>query len=90
MTPADELRQVFSPGVVEILDAHIDARIEQALDLREHERRWLSIPEAAVYLGTTVAAIRKRVARGTIPHTRDNGRVLIDRRRLDAVLEAWK
>jgi excisionase family DNA binding protein len=79
--------RVFSSDVIEILDRYVDERVEQALELREREKRWLTVEEAAVYLGLTPAAVRRRISRGTLRHSRNGGRVFVDRRALDAALE---
>jgi excisionase family DNA binding protein len=49
--------------------------------------RWLTVEQAAHYLGTTPKAIRGRIDRGRIPVTRDGRRVYIDRVELDAAME---
>jgi excisionase family DNA binding protein len=51
------------------------------------ERRWMSVPTAAAYLDLTEDAVRRRIERGTLPAKRLGGRVLIDRKELDRMLE---
>lgn len=84
----DRLARLLGPDTLELLDAHILRVVEQTLDARESDRRWLSTKKAGEYVGgITDSAIRKWVARGDVRYTRLNGRILIDRRDLDARLE---
>lgn len=57
--------------------------IASVLEGKANGRRWLTVNECAEYLGTTPTAIRRRLARGTIPSKKLGGRVLIDRLQLD-------
>ena len=61
-------------------------RIEEVLARRDHERRWLSVADAADYLGMSEKAVRRRIERGAIVYTRQGTRILIDRRALDEEL----
>jgi excisionase family DNA binding protein len=81
------IEQLLSSDALAALDARILAVVERALDVRERERRWLDTAAAAEYLGVTPGAIRKMVARGQLPYTRLNERLLIDRRKLDRLLQ---
>ena len=45
--------------------------------------RYLNIDDAAVYLGTTRKALRKRIERRTIPYLKDGRRIKFDCRVLD-------
>ena len=58
------LDQVLGQATIELLDAFVRSRVEEALARPDAERRWLSPAEAGAYLGCSAAAIRKRVARG--------------------------
>jgi excisionase family DNA binding protein len=84
---ANGLTRLLGPALVEVLDAHILRLVEEALDRRENEKRWLSVREAAAYLDCSESAVRKRIARGTLPATRFGTKPLVDRRALDAELE---
>jgi excisionase family DNA binding protein len=53
-------------------------------------RRYLSTKEAAEYLGTTPAALRKRVERSELPHIKDGRRLRFDRFDLDAHMRAHR
>jgi excisionase family DNA binding protein len=88
VTSVEQLARILGPDAIELLGAYVDARVEQAIELRERERRWLSVDEAATYLGTTTKAINSRVRRRTIPFVKDGRRTLVDRSALDAQLEA--
>ena len=51
------------------------------------EKRFLNVPEVAVYLGFSVSAIRKWVRRGTIPFNKVNGGIRFDIERIDHWLQ---
>jgi hypothetical protein len=87
VTPAERLARLFGPDLVETLQDYVDERVEEALDMREQERRWFTVKETAMYLGSTPGAVEKQVSRGTIPSVLHNGRRMVDRRRLDAQIE---
>jgi excisionase family DNA binding protein len=82
------LARLLGPDLLEVLDEHIEARIEQHLAAREADRRWMTVSETAVYLGISEKAVYHRVANGTLPYSRDGRRVMVDRRRLDEQLAA--
>jgi excisionase family DNA binding protein len=84
MTRREQLGRIFGPDTLEALADFIYEQVDKTLNERDHERRWLSVAAAADYLGLSEKAIRRRIERGTIAYTRLRGRVLIDRRALDA------
>ena len=47
------------------------------------EKRYLSVPEVAEYLGFTTNAIRKWVRRGKIPFNKVNGGIRFDIERIE-------
>ncbi len=47
------------------------------------EKRFLSVPEVAVYLGFSVSAIRKWVRLGRIPFNKMNGGIRFDIQRIN-------
>ena len=51
------------------------------------EKRFLSVPEVAEYLGFSTSAIRKWVRRGTIPFNKVNGGIRFDIQRLNQWLQ---
>jgi excisionase family DNA binding protein len=53
-------------------------------------KRLYSIPEAAIYLGRTVHAVREMLWAGKIPFVRDGKRILIDIRDMDEWIEKSK
>jgi excisionase family DNA binding protein len=62
---------------------------------KEKEKRWISVPEVAAYLGVHVCTARRMVANGSIPACRLKGRkrraiIRVDKVDLDRVLEASK
>lgn len=50
-------------------------------------RRWISMNQAADYLGLSVSGTRKLLARGLIPHSRLGRVIRVDLRALEAQLE---
>lgn len=50
------------------------------------EQRYFSVPEAAQYLGTTVAHVRELIKRRAVPYTKVGQLVRFDRKALDAWL----
>ena len=89
MTAAARLEQLVGPVLAEaILDA---LREELAADTSPHPEpasRWLTVEQAADYLGTTPKAIRRRIDRGRLRAVRDGRRVYIDRQALDEAFAA--
>lgn len=53
-------------------------------------RRYLTVPEAATYLGCTVVALRRKVQRQDIPYIKDGRSVRFDIRDLDAHMRAHR
>ncbi len=53
-------------------------------------KRLYSIPEAAFYLGRTVDAVREMIYQGKIPYVKDNKRILLDIRDMDAWIDRNK
>jgi excisionase family DNA binding protein len=51
------------------------------------ERRWISMVQAAAYLGLSVSGCRKLLARGLIPHSRLGRVIRVDLRALEAPVE---
>jgi excisionase family DNA binding protein len=51
-------------------------------------RRWISVSEAAAYLGLHPHGVRKMIYRGTIPAVHVGRSVRVDLKRLEAQLEA--
>ncbi len=86
-TEPEPLGRILGPDALELLDAFVRDRVEASLREREAERRWLTIPEAAAYLGLSEKAIRRRIERGTIAYSRLGSGIRVDRRALDSQLE---
>jgi excisionase family DNA binding protein len=55
--------------------------------MNENGRRWLSVREAASRLGLHPVSVYRLACRGELPVARLGGRLLIDWRRLEEVLE---
>ena len=85
MSPAeDTLRRVLAPDVVEALLAVIDERVAEAMTTDSQTPRWLTVEQAASYLGCSPKAIRGRIERGRLAALREGRRVYLDREALDA------
>jgi excisionase family DNA binding protein len=53
-------------------------------------KRLYSIPEASVYLGRTVCALREMIWAGKLPYIRDGRRILLDINDMNAWVEKNK
>jgi len=54
----------------------------------ETPRRWLSVAEAASYLGISEGGMRSAIASGKLPASKVSGvGIRVDRRKLDEILE---
>ena len=82
---------LFAPEFVQAIERLVDERVAQALATeRQTAKRWLSVPEAGVYLGCSPKAVYARIDRGRIPASavRRMGRtVTVDRLALDRALD---
>jgi excisionase family DNA binding protein len=74
-------------GVRAEVEQLVDERIAQAFRRREPAKRWLSVAEAAAYLGITETALRARVKRGRVPVKHHGRGVVVDRVALDREIE---
>lgn len=52
-------------------------------------RRFLTVPEVAVQLGTSPGAVRQRIRRGQIPHVKLGRSILIPRDALRQLPVVW-
>ena len=77
----------LTPEALDELRRFVRAEIEAALRVHRDERRWLTVREAASYLGVSERAVRARIERGRIPTRRQGRSVLIDREALDRGIE---
>jgi excisionase family DNA binding protein len=77
----------LTPAALEALRQFVRAEIEDALRSNRDAKRWMTVREAAEYLGTTEVAIRRRIARKRIVSKRMGRSVLVDRVALDRELE---
>ena len=57
---------------------------------QQPESRLLGIPQAAIYLGSTVWAIRSLIWENQIPYVKIGKRLLLDRSDLDAFVDGNK
>jgi len=83
----DRLARIFGPDLLELLSDFVRDEVSDLLAGRETERRWLTLKAAAGRYGVSASALRKRAARGALPHSRLGRRLLIDTRALERELE---
>lgn len=64
-------------------------RLAEKLEARRQciTPRLMDIPETARYLGRSVSAIQQMLRRGTLPNTRIDGKVQVDRVELDRLIK---
>lgn len=87
MSPAD-LKELVSNAVREAITM-VSHGVGHADPLAG--KVWLSEREAASILGTTAASLRSKRSRGKGPvYCKDGGRIVYDRREIDAYLKARK
>lgn len=81
----NELAALFSPEVVAAIERLIDERVEAALAERGNGARspWLSISEAAVYLGVSERTVERMIQRGKVRSSTLGRRRLLRRDDLD-------
>jgi excisionase family DNA binding protein len=78
------------PLALEVPASLIDALAERVADIVLErlqigsERRWLTVDQAADYVGRTPQAIRGLVKRGELTPYKPDGRLQLDRHELDA------
>src|SRR4051812_29772806 len=75
-------------ALLKLIDDRISERVAESFRDKPGQQQprspWLTIPEAAEYLRTTPAAVRKRIARGQLKACRPEGsRVLLRREEID-------
>jgi excisionase family DNA binding protein len=88
VTAAARLEGLVGPVLAgAILDA-LREELAAASPTLEPAARWLTVDQAADYLGTTGKAIRRRIDRGRLQAVRDGRRVYVDRRALDEAYAA--
>jgi excisionase family DNA binding protein len=89
VNPEDQLRCVLAAEVVEALLALVEERVAEASATSPlFSQRWLTVEQAAEYLGCSAKAIRGRIDRGRLAAVRDGRRVYVDRQALDAAFAA--
>lgn len=77
----------LSPEARAELDRYVDGRIHEAL-ANERAKRWLTVKEAAEYLGVSEVAVRRRISRGRVPAKHQGRTLLVDRVALDRRIES--
>ena len=69
---------------VEALADALASRLTSAMAKPDQARSsWLSVRDAAEYLGVSETAVRALIKRRHVPFCKPNGRIFIDRRDLD-------
>ena len=82
----DLLSAEAQAALVDLIDRRIVERLE-GVSLQP-QKRWMTVSDAAEYLGTSEHAIYKRIERKQIPFHRPEGsRILINRDELDTALD---
>ena len=88
VSAAARLEGLVGPVLAEaILDA-LREELAAASPTPEPAIRWLTVDQAADYLGTTAKAIRRRIDRGRLETVGDGRRVYVDRQALDQAFAA--
>ena len=64
--------------------------VREELARQPVQERLLTVPQVGVYLGRTSQAVRHLIRSGKIERVRIDGRVMIDRRDLDNLIEEHK
>ena len=90
VTAAARLEHLIGPMLAEaILNAlREELAAEPSSPSTPSVSRWLTVEQAANYLGTTEKGIRRRIDRGRLRAVRDGRRVYIDRQALDEAFAA--
>lgn len=69
---------MLDDAMIDLLRPLVRQLVRDELAREREQRRWLSARQAAAELDVSVDAIYQRVARGTLPHRKLDGRVYID------------
>jgi excisionase family DNA binding protein len=69
-------------SLVDALAARVAAIVAERLNTT-HDQRWLTVKQAAEYLGRTPDAVRGLVKRGELTAHKPDGRLQLDREELD-------
>ena len=89
MTAAARLETLVGPALAEAILAALREELDAAHSpAAEPASRWLTVEQAAEYLGTTSKAVRRRIDRGRLRIVRDGRRVYVDRLALDDAFTA--
>lgn len=70
-------------ALAEAIATHLAARSLEG-------RRWLTVKQAAQYSGLSVASIRRLLDAGKLQRHKPMGRLLLDRRAIDALIQSSK
>jgi excisionase family DNA binding protein len=80
------LSQDAEAALTKLIDDRVAERVAEALrdGAKGQGSQWLTINEAAAYLRTSPAAVRKRIARGQLKaHRPEGSRILLRRSEID-------
>ena len=75
--------------VLKLSDEQV-TKLAEALPRQETEPRWLDVKAAARYLSRTEPAIRSLIKRGKLTPSRMDGKIMLDRFEIDALMEKHK
>ena len=87
----DRLAAVVSAELVELLEALVDERVAEALAAAAgsaNDSPWLSVLDAAHYLGLSERTMERAIAKGRVRSTAVGRRRLLHRDDLDALVKA--
>lgn len=83
-----DLAALFTPEVVAAIERLVDERVDAAFAELENAARspWLSIPEAATYLGVCERTVERMIRRGQVRSSTVGRRRLLRRDDLDVAM----
>lgn len=76
----------MTTGDLELLDTFAK-RVAEKLASVNAGPRLMDVPTTAMYLGRTARAVQGMIARGTLPITKIDGKVQVDRIALDKLIQ---
>jgi hypothetical protein len=88
VTARDRLGVVLAPGLVELIEAVVDERVEACLAdfaATSDAPKWLTLEQAGVRLGCSPDAVRMRAKRGRLTTRHVGRRVYVSRASVDGL-----
>lgn len=81
------MSEPLAASLTEALEPLLRRLVDEAIERRADEWRWLSAKQAGELLDMSPAAVRQRVQRGQFPGRNVSGRVYVDMRALDREID---